>query len=134
MNENHRRHFDDLLEDVIAALPEHLHDMLEEVPLIVEDEASPKLKRELELPAGSDLCGLHSGVALTHRSVEAPPHVPDRMMLFRGPIRRVALAETARHGEPLARTLREQIRVTLLHEIGHHFGLDEDDLERLGYG
>ena len=62
---------------------------------------------------------------MTKRSVEHIAGVPDQMMVFRGPIMRMA---GRRRGE-----LKDQIRVTVLHEIGHHFGLDENDLEKLGY-
>lgn len=126
-----RRVFDELLEDVLASLPPQLHDLMEEVPLIVEDEPSRALVEDMGLEPGEDLCGLHWGIALTHRSVEHSGTLPDRMMLFRGPILRVA-GWRGRGGDRHA--LREQIRITLLHEIGHHFGLDEDDLQRLGYG
>lgn len=121
-----REHFDCLLETLMADLPQHIWEVLEEVPLIVEDEPSRQLLAEMHIDGMySELCGLHSGIPLTHRSVEHGSRLPDRMMLFRGPIMRVS-------GRRL-RDLREQIRVTLLHEIGHHFGLDEDDLEELGY-
>jgi len=121
-----RDHFDSILEELIADLPEHIWEVLEEVPLIVEDEPTRQLLEEMDVQGyGSELCGLHSGIPLTHRSVEHGSRLPDRMMLFRGPIMRVS-------GRRL-RDLREQIRVTLLHEIGHHFGLDEDDLDDLGY-
>ena len=122
-----RRRFDSLLEAILDELPEHLHEMMEEVPLIVEDEPSRHVFDEMHLdPATSDLCGLHWGIPLTHRSVEQSGHLPDRMMLFRGPIMRLAGRQ---RGE-----LENQIRITLLHEIGHHFGLDEDQLTELGYG
>lgn len=129
-----RRVFDGLLEDVLATLPEQLHVLMEEVPLIVEDEPSAALVEEMGIEPGEDLCGLHWGIALTHRSVEHSATLPDRMMLFRGPILRVAGWRGLRGGPGGREALREQIRITLLHEIGHHFGLDEDDLERLGYG
>ncbi|MCX5659060.1 MAG: metallopeptidase family protein [Planctomycetota bacterium] len=121
-----RRRFDSLLQSILDELPDQLHDLLEEVPLIIEDEPSERLLRDMKInPGETDLCGLHWGVALTQRSVEAPTGMPDRMMLFRGPIMRTA---GRRRDE-----LEEQIRITLLHEIGHHFGLDEDDLAELGY-
>lgn len=126
-----RRVFDDLLDQVIESLPEHLRALMEEVPLIVEDEPSRALVAEMGIEPGEDLCGLHWGIALTHRSVEHSGTMPDRMMLFRGPIMRAA-EWRGRRGQ--IASLQEQIRITLLHEIGHHFGLDEDDLERLGYG
>ncbi len=127
-----RRAFDEILDDLVAGLPEQLHELLEEVPLIVEDEPAAEMLEEMGFGPDDDLCGLHEGVALTERSVEAPAGsggAPDRMMLFRGPIMRLADWVA---GEPTVE-LEAQIRITLLHEIGHHFGLDEDDLERLGY-
>ena len=131
MTANEREHFERLLEETIQELPDHLYQLLEEVPLIVEDYPSRALMAELDLdPATNVLRGLHSGVPLTERSVEHSGTLPDRMMLFREPIMHVA---RWRQGQPDG-GLREQIRITLLHEIGHHFGLDEDDLTALGYG
>ena len=125
-----RRRFDRLLDQVVSELPEHLMELLEEVPVVVEDEPSRKLKRELGLEDDEDLCGLHSGVALTQRSVERSGDLPSQIMLFRGPIMRQA----AERDEPSLEALEQEIRITLHHEIGHHFGLGEDDLEQLGYG
>ena len=127
LTDTQRQRFDDVLDRVVGELPSDLRALLDEVPLIVEDEPAGSLMRELDLdPRTTELCGLHSGVPLTHRSVEHSYRLPDRMMLFRGPILRLA----GRHRASLVR----QVRTTLLHEMGHHFGLDEDDLARLGYG
>jgi predicted Zn-dependent protease with MMP-like domain len=121
-----RRLFDQLLEQALADLPEHLRLLLDEVPLVVEDRASEALLREVDLdPAEDDLYGLHSGVALTERSVEDSGRLPDQIMLFREPLLELAGGSRSK--------LDHEIRVTLLHEIGHHFGLDEDDLDQLGY-
>jgi len=126
LTQRERDQFDALVEKVLDELPDPIRDRLEEVPLIVEDTVDPGLMDELALEHPHQLCGLHSGVPLTDRSVEAPPDLPDQIVIYREPIRR------------LARQLREptirQVRITILHEIGHHFGLDEDDLEELGYG
>lgn len=122
-----RDQFDQILESIIAQLPEHLHKLLEEVPLIVEDRPARELLKDMDIdPRTTDLCGLHSGTPLTARSVEHTAKLPDQMMLFREPIMRVAGRRRLE--------LEQQIRITLLHEIGHHFGLDEDDLTALGYG
>ncbi len=134
-----RQVFDDLLDQTIGALPQQLHDLLEEVPLIVEDEPGEALLRDMfeDEGDGGDLCGLHWGTALTERSVEASADFPDTMMLFRGPILRMSGYQGAGPGGRRGRgivELRRQIKITLLHEMGHHFGLDEDDLEALGYG
>lgn len=131
---DHRRTFDAVLDRILADLPEDLHALLEEVPLIVEDEPSPQLIAELGLEPGEDLCGLHWGIALTQRSVEHSGVLPDRMMLFRGPILRVAGYRGGGRRRADTAELERQIRITLLHEIGHHFGFDEDQLAALGYG
>jgi len=134
MNVQRRKQFDMILDEQVAMLPEHLHELIEEVPLIVEDEPSAQLMAELEMQADEDLCGLHNGVPLTERSVSSSPDVPDHMMLFRGPIWRLAEEIVIEQGVDFADALEQQIHITLLHEIGHHFGLDEADLEREGYG
>lgn len=125
-----RRRFDRLLDQIISELPEHLLELLEEVPVVVEDEPSRKLKREMGLDDDDDLCGLHSGVAITQQSVERSGDLPSQIMLFRGPIMRQAEGRSG----PARDALEQEIRITLHHEIGHHFGLGEDDLEQLGYG
>ncbi len=135
MNTDRRQLFDDMLEAILEELPEHLLHLLEEVPLIVEDEPSSLLLAEMGINrASEDLCGLHWGVALTDRSVQQSGHLPDRIMIFRGPIMRLARQDADELQGDYHEHLEHQVRITLLHEIGHHFGLDEDDLEALGYG
>jgi predicted Zn-dependent protease with MMP-like domain len=126
-----RARFDRLLDEVLAELPPEVRDLLEEVPVIIEDEPSAKLLREMEMEEDEFLCGLHWGVPLTQRSVESQGHA-ENIWLFRGPIVDLAAMESDRR-TPTDDDLRDQVRITLLHEIGHHFGLDEDDLARLGY-
>ncbi len=122
-----REHFDQLLEAILDSLPAHLLERLEEVPVIVDDEPTLEQLEDLHLdPNATELCGLHWGVPLTNRSVEDPSRLPDTIHIFRGPIMRLCADEES--------DLQQQIRITLLHELGHHFGLDEDDLEALGYG
>ena len=126
MNAAQRDRFDALLEGVLGELPARLHDLLAEAPLIVEDRPSPRLLAELGADDDEELiCGLHSGTPLTERSVEAEGHLPETIHLFREGI----LEHAGGWGEALLR----EIRITLLHEIGHHFGLEEDDLAELGY-
>ncbi|MBK7404755.1 MAG: metallopeptidase family protein [Phycisphaerales bacterium] len=133
MRESERDRFDALLERVLGALPEGLLDLLDEVPLIVLDEPTPEMLRDLGVPRSQwtaeahMLCGLHSGTMLTERSVEASGELPDQVHLFRRGIVRAA------GGWDDEVALVEEIRVTVLHELGHHFGLDEEDLDRLGY-
>lgn len=136
MDADDRRLFDQLLDRIIDALPDSMRSLMEEVPLIVEDRPSARVLDDMDMDEGDDLCGLHWGVPLTQRSVEHSGVLPDQMMLFREPIARVAgYRGRSRRGGRGGGTaeLERQIRITLLHEIGHHFGLDEDDLAELGY-
>lgn len=138
MTDGERERFDGLLEEALGALPEGIAALLEESPVIVDDRPDAELVRSLcrewgeeHDPALADeLCGLHSGVPLTERSVESVD-VPEQIRLFR-----VGIVNTAGgwDGPEADEAVYEEIVVTLLHEIGHHFGLDEDDLESLGYG
>lgn len=109
--------FDSLLEEVLGGLPPEIARLLEEIPVIVDDEPPP---------GEPDLCGLHWGVPLPSKSIFDSGTPPEHILLFRGPIMR--LAGTSKP------ELKRQIHITLLHEIGHHFGLDEKQLAALGYG
>jgi predicted Zn-dependent protease with MMP-like domain len=134
-----RKRFDALLEQVLAALPPRLHHLLEEAPLIVEDRPSAQLMAELGIDDEQDiLCGLHSGTPLTERSVADDNDLPEVIHLFRE-----GVVEHAGGWDPFQdedgtwlggeEALLHEIHVTLLHEIGHHFGLEEEDLAELGY-
>lgn len=127
--------FDDILEAQIEALPDDAAAVVEASGVIAEDEPGPEVLADLGMTAeeGQDLCGMHFGVAFTERSVEDTGELPSQIMLFRGPIIRLSGYEW-RGGREINRDeLIEQIHITLLHEIGHEFGLDEDDLTELGY-
>lgn len=130
MTDEERTRFDALLEDVLETLPRRLIDLLEEIPLIVEDHPSAQMLRELGMEEGETLCGLHTGTALTERSVDMPAAPPDEIRIFREGIVETAGGWEQDHAD---QEVYEEIRITVLHEIGHHFGLDEDDLADLGY-
>lgn len=129
-----RDRFDALVEDALEALPPRVRSLLDEVPLVVLDEPTPEMLRDLGIdPADADaldeLCGLHSGTAITERSIEHP-ELPDVIHLFRRGIVALAGGWDQEHADE---RIYEEVRITLLHEIGHHFGLSEEDLEELGY-
>ena len=130
VTDEEREIFDHALEQILRELPGALHDLLEEVPLIVEDLPSAALARELDLPPNAVLCGLHSGIPLTQRSVNHSGTLPDRIQVFRDGVINQSLDAA---GWIDARRLHQQIRITVLHEIGHHFGLDEQQLADAGY-
>ena len=126
-----RDRFDALLEEVLSVLPVELKKLLEEVPLVVEDSPTPEDLRHAHVRRPDALCGLYTGIPLTRRSVEHSGTLPDVIRIFR---RGILAAAADLQGRVTDRVLRQQIRLTVLHEIGHHFGLDEADLRRYGYG
>jgi predicted Zn-dependent protease with MMP-like domain len=144
MTDAERDRFDALLEGVMEELPTPLRDLLQEAPVIVDDRPESALLRSLLAESGEanptseaeqemaeTLCGLHTGVPLTEQSVEMPIDLPTDIRLFREGI---LLTAGGWLHDGAEEHVREEIAITLLHEIGHHFGLDEDDLEALGYG
>ena len=129
LTEADREEFDEILERILDELPDMVLDLLEEVPVIVEDEPTVETQKEMDayVPGEpSDLCGMHWGVPLPEQSLMDPSRDVAVIKLFRGPIFRLA-------GNSV-RQLRKQVRITLLHEIGHHFGFSEEKLEEMGYG
>ncbi len=134
VSRNQRQAFDRVLETVISELPVSLHKKLEEVPVIVEDDPTPKLLADLGLAEDEMmLCGLHWGMPLVQRGGDGAVVLPDQIMLFRRPILHLAAVSSTGRSRLDRLELAGQIRITLLHEIGHHFGLGEDDLSALGY-
>ena len=131
LNDAERRYFDGVLERVLGSLPDQLHVLLEEVPLMVEDHPSDEIMDDLDIEYLDQLCGLHTGIPLTERSVLHSGTMPDHMIIYR---EGVFAAAAGRAGRVSDRSLERQVRITVLHEMGHHFGLNEDDLRRLGYG
>ena len=131
LTDEQRRRFDETLEEVLAALPDDIHRLLEEVPLIVEDYPSDEVMESVGVTDRGSLYGLHWGIPLTRKSVWHSGTMPDLITIYRQGIYHGA---ADRRGIVNRRKLRRQIRITVLHEIGHHFGLNEKDLRRLGYG
>ena len=105
--------FDDHVRAALDSLPPEIARALRNVAVVVEDENT-------EDP---DLFGLYEGVPLTERGDEAGS-LPDRIAIYRLPLE---------DEFPDPRDLRREIRITVLHELGHYFGLDEDRLGELGY-
>ena len=136
-----RERFDALVSKEVELLPFAIQLLLQETPLLVEDFPAQEILREFGIDdAHADqICGLHSGVGLTERSVEDPPDMPETITIYRSGI--IALAggwtEGAdEDGKPCGgeEMIAKEIRITILHEVGHHYGLDEDDLDKLGFG
>jgi predicted Zn-dependent protease with MMP-like domain len=130
MDAESRRYFDELLDQVLADMPEQVHRLLDEVTMYVEDHPSREVMRRLGISHRNQLCGLYTGIPLGSRSVEHSGILSDAVHIYREGILDLA---TDRHGRIRQKELRRQIRITVLHELGHYHGMDEDELRELGY-
>ena len=131
MDDKTRDRFDKIFEEVLDELPQWIHELIAEVPLHVEDYPSEKMLARLNIRRRGRLCGLYTGIPLTDRSVQQSGALPDVVTIYREGVLNAAANSrgTVSNGR-----LRREIRITILHELGHHHGLDEDDLRELGYG
>jgi predicted Zn-dependent protease with MMP-like domain len=110
---------------VLDELPEEFREQLHNLEIVVQRRPSKHQLSEMELdPHEEVLYGLYEGVPLPDRSAFDPPILPDKITLFSEPL----LTDFPDPDE-----LREQIRLTVIHEIGHYFGMDDDEIEKLGY-
>lgn len=112
--------FEDVVWKTLDSLPDWVRAALDNIELIIQDRPGPELD-----PEASDLLGLYLGTPLTERSVEDVGVVPDVIYLFREPHLALGLPE----GE-----LVREIQTTLIHEIAHFFGIDDDHLDEIGWG
>lgn len=108
---------------VIAGLPPDVQSFLDNVAIIVEEEPSSDHREDAELGQDDELFGLYQGVPRTERNSAYSMVTPDRITIFAGPLDRACSTR---------REFEEQVRVTVLHEVGHHLGYDEAGLESLG--
>ncbi|MBN9139917.1 MAG: metallopeptidase family protein [Micrococcales bacterium] len=107
--------FEAIVIDELDALPDEMVDGLENLVFVCEDRPED---------GSLDLLGVYEGVALTERDRYGFGELPDRIVLFREPL----LAICADEDE-----LRDEIHVTLVHEIAHYYGIDDEELHRLGW-
>ena len=110
-----RARFDELVSDALDLIPPELARAMNNVVVLVEDVD----------PYDPDLLGVYDGVALTERSQTYAGSLPDRILIFRRPILDMCSSEDE---------VVHEVSVTVVHEIAHHFGFDEDTLHRLGWG
>jgi predicted Zn-dependent protease with MMP-like domain len=108
--------FDALVDQALDGIPDELARLVRNVVVLVEEEP----------PEGEpdDLLGLYEGIALTERDSQLTMNLPDRIFIFRGPLLDFCDTEAQ---------LVEEVRITVVHEIAHHFGIDDRRLHDLGY-
>jgi predicted Zn-dependent protease with MMP-like domain len=131
VNANRRCRFDEQLEWVLAQLPPMVHELIEKVPLHVEDYPSDEVMDRMGIEYIDDLCGLFTGIPIGEKSIWHSAPLPDVVTIYREGI---LSASADDQGRIRTDRLREQIRITILHELAHYHGLTEDELQKLGYG
>jgi predicted Zn-dependent protease with MMP-like domain len=117
------REFQRLVTEGLEIIPEELRGYISNVQITVEDKPSDELLNELGIPSDETLFGLYEGTPLTERTTEYSA-LPDRIVIFRRPL----LEE---FDDPL--DIRREVARTVIHEVAHHFGIDEERLVELGW-
>ena len=120
-----RDEFEQLVLEALEALPEAFLPYMENLTVDVEDMPTPADCQAVGIANPSTLLGLYHGTPITNRSVHHSMQLPDRIAIYQNNIQRICRTR---------RQIVRQVTKTVLHEVGHHFGLDEHELERLGYG
>ena len=115
MIEMSREHFEGLVSDALDQIPAELAALMDNVVVLVEDEPPPD---------DPELLGLYDGTPLTERDSGYAGVMPDRVTIFRNPLLRMCQSDAE---------VVEEVRITVVHEIAHHFGIDDDRLHDLGY-
>jgi len=111
--------FETLVDDAIASLPQRFREAMHTIAIVVEDAPSPELLREMEIEPPDTLYGLYQGIPLPEREWAHGNVLPDKITLFRLPI----LEDSVDEDDVVV-----GIGETLIHEIGHYFGLSEDEI------
>jgi predicted Zn-dependent protease with MMP-like domain len=120
-----RQEFEAAVEKALEMIPEVFRSKLTNMTIAVEDRPSRELLQEMEMPPGETLFGVFTGVPLPERAVTDPPLYPDVILIFRKPLMAACHSIEA---------LEAEIAITVVHEVAHYLGLDEAQLEALGYG
>jgi len=118
------REFDKAVRKAIHRIPDEFREHLENIVISVQDRPSRELLEELGLPVDNSLLGIYRGDSLMDRSVTSPPIFPDTIFIFQQPLESMCADMDE---------LEEQIAITVIHEIAHFLGMDEERLRELGY-
>jgi len=111
--------FQKLVEKAIAELPEEFRSRIENVVIAVEDEPTDEDYELTDTPDDEDLFGIYRGAMRTEMTWDALPGLPPQVVVFRGPILR---------NTDTSREAVREIRDTIIHELGHYFGLEDDEM------
>ena len=116
--------FEEIVANAVATLPRYISERMDNVAVVVEERPDPAHMARLGYDPHRDLLGLYEGVPRDHRSSGYHLAVPDRITIYRGPI----LAQVG-GGDRLA--VAREVRKTVIHEVAHHFGITDAEIEQL---
>ncbi len=117
-----RRQFEALVEKALRTLPRRFKEQLTNVAVVVEDWADADTLAEMEIEPPDTLYGLYRGVDITRRDSSYGNVLPDTITIYQGPIEEDCADED---------DMAELVRETVIHEIGHYFGLDDESMHRI---
>ena len=117
-----REAFRRLVEEALTEIPRRFREAMTNVAVVVEDEPSPDLLREMEMEPGESLYGLYQGTPLPERSWSHGNALPDRISIYQNPIE-----DSCEDHEDIIVCVAE----TVIHEFGHYFGLSEEEIEAI---
>ena len=117
-----RSQFEKHVADALASIPARFREAMRNIAIVVEDEPAPDLLAEMEIEPPDTLLGLYTGVPLTERRWDYGNALPDRILIFQGPHERESDDDD---------DLIVCIAETLIHEIGHYFGLSEEEIQEI---
>jgi predicted Zn-dependent protease with MMP-like domain len=119
-----RTRFEALVAEALRGIPPDLARALDNIEVVVSDWPTDAQLAEVELEPDGVLFGLYQGTPLPERSPMEPYRLPDIITIFQGPLKEYCETEDE---------IREEVRLTVIHEIAHYFGFDEDRIAELGY-
>lgn len=119
-----RRKFEVLVLKALESIPDLIRERMQNVDVVIEDWPTDEQLVALGMEPDELLFGLYEGTPLIERGITVDPLLPDKITIFQGPLEDACETD---------REIEEEIRKTVVHEVAHHFGVDESTLKELGY-
>ena len=114
--------FEKLVKKAVMDLPKHIREKMDNVAIVIEDKPSPDYLKESGMRFGDTLLGLYQGIPKTAWGRDFSGALPDKITIFNEPIEKIALTP---------KEITELVKITVWHEIAHHFGFDEKQVRKL---
>ena len=119
------KEFDRIVRNAIHRIPLEIREHLDNIQISVRSRPSRKMMKDMDLPPEEALLGLFEGVPLNEQSITNPPLFPSTIFIFQEPLQEIC---------DTIDELEKQIEITVVHEVAHAIGIEEDRLKELGYG